>query len=129
MLKMLKTNKILLISFITLLIMGCSNKPYVKPPYEPIGMVSRVEPGTYTTVVYGATEKDATAKANIDAKGICMDNHEEKYFSVVSTVNEDLNAKSEDKGAGVAGALSGMMKMSQNVGKENNKVSLTFKCG
>jgi len=121
---MLKTNKMLLIGLVLLFIISCAAKAYA-----PIGMISRVEPGTYTTVVYGASEKDATSKANIDAKGICMDKHQEEYFSIVSTVNEDLNIKSEDKGSGVAGALSGMMKMSQNAGKENNKVSLTFKCG
>ena len=92
-------------------------------------MISRVEPGTYTTTVYGLTEKDATEKANKDAKGICMDNHDEEYFSIVSTDTEDLSAKSEDKGSGIAGALGGMMKIQQNQCKENAKVVLTFKCG
>tara|TARA_B100001245_G_scaffold178114_1_gene136298 strand:- start:466 stop:849 length:384 start_codon:yes stop_codon:yes gene_type:complete len=127
---MAKINKILIASLAMLIISSCASGPPPPPPkYKPIGMISRVEPGTYTTTVYGLTEKDATEKANKDAKGICQDNHDEEYFSIVSTDTEDLSAKSEDKGSGIAGALGGMMKIQQNQGKENAKVVLTFKCG
>ena len=125
---MAKINKILIASLALVIFSSCGPPP-PPPKYQPIGMVSRVEPGTYTTTVYGLTEKDATEKANKDAKGICKDNHDEEYFSIVSSETDDLSAKSEDKGSGIAGALGGMMKMQQNQGKENAKVVLTFKCG
>lgn len=95
--------------------------------YKPVGVISRVSEGQYSTTTYGNDENEAMSRANADAKGICKDKHKNEYFKIVSTQTENLNAKTET-GSGFAGAATSMLKMGLDRDKNNNKVVLTFDC-
>src|SRR5438874_7977286 len=78
--------------------------------YKPIGMVSKIGDGQFSTTTYGKDENEAMGNANTDAKGICKDKYKNEYFKVVNTQTENLNPKIET-GGGFAGAATSMLAM------------------